>query len=169
MSARILLPVLPHIKKYLQIQYGKEMAVSDRGVVSFLLLNMLEKHHKKDPSKVKPSQRLIDNKKYFPYPIFIGDSYERTRGLYLTKENMIRFNESVDDMLREEMFRFCKNPGYNIFEVDKNIVCFRDFYGITEDELPFENLKRWYYRERQRLEDRVKVEIRYEPQLILSF
>lgn len=103
MSARILLPVLPHIKKYLQIQYGKEMAVSDRGVVSFLLLNMLEKHNKKDPSKVKPSQRLIDNKKYFPYPIFIGDSYESTRGLYLSKENMTRFNESVDDMLREEM------------------------------------------------------------------
>jgi hypothetical protein len=169
MSARILLPVLPHIKKYLQIQYGKEMAVSDRGVVSFLLLNMLEKHHKKDPSQVKPSQKLIDDKKYFGYPIYIGDNYERSKGLYLSKSNMIRFNESVDDMLREEMFRFCKNPGYNIFEVDKNIVCFRDFYGITEDELPFENLKRWYYRERARLEDRAKVEIQYEPQLILSF
>lgn len=169
MSARILLPLWPHIKKYIQIQYGKEMALSDRGVVSCLLLNMLEKHKKKDPWLVKPSQKLIDGKKFFGYPVFIGDKYEASRGLYLSHDKIKHFNESVDDMLREEMYRWCQHPGSIDHVVDFDIVRFRDFYGITEDELPFENLKKWYYRERKRLNDRGRIEIHYEPQLELFY
>lgn len=168
MSARILLPVWPHLKKYLQIQYGKEMAVSDIGIVSFLLLNMLEKHKKSDPATVKPSQKLIDGEKFIGYPVYIGDKYENGHGLYLSHEKIKRFNESVDNALREEMYRWIQNPDTE-HVVDYAIVRFREFYGITEDELPFENLKRWYYRERIRLDDRTRVEIRYEPQLQLEY
>lgn len=167
MSARILLPVRAHIKRYLTIQYGPELCMSDRGMVSFLLFNMLERHKKSDPSTVKPSQKMIDNQKYFGYPVFIGDGFEKARGLYLSNKKIEQFNDSVDDMIREEMYRWCQHPGSIDHKVDYDIVRFRDMYGITEDELPFENLKRWYYRNRERLEDR-RVEKRYEPQLILS-
>jgi hypothetical protein len=169
MSARILLPVWPHIKKYITIQYGQEMALSDRGVVSFLLLNMLEKHKKGDPATIKPNQKLIDDKKFLPYPLFVGDKYEASRGLYLSQANIKHFNESIDDMFREEMYRWCKHPNSTDFTVDYDILRFREFYGITEDELPFDNLKRWYYRERLRLDERGRIEIRYEPQLILAY
>lgn len=169
MSARIYLPVKAHIKKYIEIQYGKEMALSNRGVVAFLLLNMLEKHAKIDPSLVKPSQKLIDNEVYFAYKVFIGDHHERTRGLYLSDEKIKHFNESVDDMIREEMYRWCRHPNSTDHTVDFDIVRFRDFYGISEDEMPFENLKRWYYRERKRLDDRGRIEIRYEPQIELFY
>jgi hypothetical protein len=169
MSARILLPLWPHIKKYITIQYGKEMALSDRGVVSCLLFNMLEKHKKGDPATIKPNQKLIDQKKFLAYPVFIGDKYETSRGLYLSQANIKHFNESVDDMLREEMYRWCKHPNATDAHVDFNIVRFRDWYGITEDELPFDNLKRWYYRERQRLDNRGRVEVHYEPQYELTY
>lgn len=167
MSARILLPVWPHIKKYLTIQYGKEMAVTERGVVPLLLLRTLQPHKKEDPSTVRPNQRLIDNKKFLPYPIFVGDMYERR--LYLSSVDIIYFNGVIDDMFREEMYRWCQHPNSTDFTVDYDILRFRDWYGITEDELPFDNLKRWYYRERQRLNDRGRIEIRYEPQLELAY
>ncbi len=169
MSARILLPVWPHIKKYLEIQYGKEMDLHDRGVVSFLLLNMLEKHKKADPATIRPSQKLIDGKNYFAYPVFIGDKIEKSHGLYLSKEKIKKFNDSVDDALREEMFWWCQHPGSIDHIVDFDIIRFRDKYGITEDELPFDNLKRWYYRNRERLNDRGRIEKHFEPQLELTF
>jgi hypothetical protein len=169
MSARILLPLWPHIKKYIFVQYGKEMSVGDRGVIPFLLLNMLEQHKKEDPATVRPNQKLIDHKKFFPYPIFIWDNYQVSKGLYLSPTSIRRFNESVDDMLREEMYRWCKHPNSTDSTVDYDILRFREWYGITEDELPFDNLKRWYYRERQRLDDRVRIEIKYEPQMELFY
>ncbi|WP_285055160.1 hypothetical protein [Pedobacter ginsengisoli] len=170
MSARILLPVKAHIKKYLTVQFGPEMAISDIGTIPMLLFLMLEKHKKADPGVVKPNQRLIDDKKYFGYKVYIGDKYQESRGLYLSREKIIRFNESIDNMMREDMFRFCQSPGENNDHVvDYNINRFREFYGIWEDELPFDNLKRWYYRERIRLEEHLRVEKRYEPQMELIF
>jgi len=172
MSARILLPVRPYIFRYLTIQYGKELCLSDRGMVSFLLFNMLEKHKKQDPSTVRPNQKMIDGIKYVGYAIFIGDIYEAARGLYISPKKIQLFNESVDDMIREEMYRWCVHPGLKDGAtdaiVDFNIHRFRDMYGITEDELPFDNLKRWFYRNRERLDQRGRVEKRFEPQLILS-
>lgn len=169
MSARILLPVRPHIKKYITVQYGKELAVIQRGTVPLLLYNMLELHKKEDPGVVKPSQRLIDNLHYLPYPIFIGDACERDRGLYLSQEKIIAFNDSIDQMIREELYRWCNHPGSIDGKVDFDIVRFRDMYGITEDEMPFDNLKRWYYRNRLRLDDRAKVVVNRNPQLELVY
>ncbi|WP_316743402.1 hypothetical protein [Pedobacter antarcticus] len=169
MSARIFMPLQAHVKRYLTIQFGKELYLSELGVVPFLLYNMLEKHKKGDPSKIKPSQKLIDNKKYFGYPVFIGDKIERTRGLYLSNEKLKIFNDAVDNLIRDEMYRWCNHPGSIDGKVDFDIVRFRDMYGITEDELPFDNLKRWYYRERERLAHRKNEVITEEPQLTLFY
>jgi hypothetical protein len=172
MSARILLPLRAHIKRYLTIQYGKELCLSDRGIVPLLLFNLLEKHKKQDPSTVRPSQKLIDDKTYYGYPIFIGDAFEAARGLYLSSDKIKKFNDAVDEMIREEMYLWCVHPGLKDGAtdavVDYNIHRFRDQYGIPEDELPFDNLKRWFYRNRLRLDQRGRVEKRYEPQIVLS-
>lgn len=151
------------------VQYGKEMTLSDRGMPSTLLLNMLEKHKKGDPATIRPSQKLIDNVKFLPYPVFIGDTIERKRGLYWSQQKIKHFNESVDDMLREEMYRWCSHPNATDHVVDFQIVRFRDQHNITEDELPFENLKRWYYRERQRLHDRANSQVEHAAQLELAY
>ncbi len=145
------------------------MALSNRGMPSCLLLNMLEKHKKGDPATIRPSQKLLDDAAYLPYPIFIGDSIQQKNGLFLSQEKIKKFNENVDDAFREEMYRWCKHPNATDFHVDYQIVRFRDMYSVTEDELPFENLKRWYYRERIRLDDRAKVDVERPAQLILSY
>lgn len=169
MSARILLPVWPHVKKYLEFHYGEQMAVSNRGTASFLLFNMLEKHKKGDPSTIKPSQKLIDNRTFIGYQVYVGDKDEASRGLFLSTDKIKRFNESIDNALREEMYRWCNHPNADDHYVDYNIQRFQVHYKITEDELPFDNLKRWYYRERKRIYTRSHTEVHYVAQLQLSY
>ena len=169
MSARIYLPVEAHIKKYLTIQYGQVLEVSSIGTVPYMIYLMLEIHKKMDPALIRPNQKLIDNKKYFRYELYIGDGIESSRGLYLSNDRIKKFNVTLDNMMREDMFRFCEMPDDQEHRVDYNIVRFREKYGITEDEMPFENLKKWYYRERIRLKEHVRVEKRFEPQLELFY
>ncbi|KAA8483749.1 hypothetical protein BDE36_1787 [Arcticibacter tournemirensis] len=170
MDAKILLPVRPHIKKYLEVQFGKQLAVSSRGYIPHLLRLMLEKHEKMDPSKVRPSQRMIDDKNFVGYPIYVGSSLRKTKGSFISEKNILAFNEDVDDHLKEEMFRFIHaHPGKIDSVVDYNIIRFRDFYDISEDELSFDALKRWYYRNRQRIDERKHAPEPFIPQLILTF
>ena len=169
MGAKILLPVKAHIKKYLEHTHGKQMEVCDRGYAPFLLLSLLEKHKKKDPGKVRPGQKLIDNLKYFGYPIYVGPKYEDIKGTYISNFNIFRFNDCLDDLIREEMYRYVNHPNATDDVVDFNILRFRDLYNISEDDLPFDNLKRWYYRERERITGRKNNAAPFEPQYTLSF
>jgi hypothetical protein len=169
MDAKFLIPVLPHVLKYLQKHYGQIMAISSRGPAPTMLLGLLTKHDKLDPSKVRPSQKLIDNKIYFPYPVYVGANILKTRGAYITPGNLERFNDAIDDLIREQMFHYVSHPNAPFKEVDYNIRHFQEINGFTEDDLPFDNLKRWYYRERQRFADRLNFVPKREPQLVLSF
>jgi hypothetical protein len=53
-------------------------------------------------------------------------------------------------------------------QVDQTIREFTALYDFSEDELPFENLKRWYYRERRERELRRKKLEQSGPQFILT-
>ena len=167
MGAKILLPVKAHVKKYLLYTHGPQLDVSARGYLPFLILKMLEKHKKQDPSKVRPSQRLIDGKIFISYNVYVGDKYEKT--LYISNANILHFNDCIDDLLREEMYRYIHHPNATDECVDYNIKRFREMYTISEDELPFDNLKRWYYRERERINTRLKAPEPFKPQMTLSF
>ncbi len=174
MDAKILIPVRKHIEKYLTIQHGRQLVISSRGYMPLLLMRMLQKHDKQDPGLVRPSQKLIDHKIYFPYPVYIGSSYFKTKGSYISQEDLLRFNDAVHDMICEEMYRWCGHAIYgdpNTIDsvVDYNIRRFQDWYGFTEEDLPFDNLKRWYYRERERIEKRKNAEEPFDPQLTLTF
>lgn len=146
------------------------MVVSSRGNIPLLLMLMLEKHAKKDPATVRPSQKMIDGKEYVGYECYVGSAiFEDGRGSYISPKNIKRFNDGIDDMMREHMVVWIHHPEATDHVVDFNIIRFRDFFDITEDELPFDNLKRWYYRNRERLERRKTFIPETEPQITLTF
>jgi len=84
----------------------------------------------------------------------------------MTIEAILEFNESIDLTIKLEMFRWCHHPNAYFKEVDYNIKRFIDFYEFSEDDLTFDNLKRWYYRERQRISSRKPREPK-EPDLTI--
>jgi hypothetical protein len=53
--------------------------------------------------------------------------------------------------------------------IDFNIRRFIDLYGFSEDDLPFENLKRWYFRERERINKRLNARTEHEYAMMLSY
>lgn len=131
---------------------------------------MLEKFEKTDPAVVRPSQKLIDNKEYFGFRVYVGPAIRKNKGAYISRENILRFNDLVDEMIKEEMYRFVTFGTSRIDDVvDYNIIRWRDIYGITEDELSFDNLKRWYYRNRQRIEKRRTYQEPPQVQFTLTF
>ncbi len=140
-----------------------------RGYVPLLLLKMLQKFAKKDPGTVRPSQKLIDNINYLGFPVYIGSSIYNKNGAYISNEDLKKFNDAVDDMIHDELYRWCHHPNATDMVVDYNIQRFLDFYGFSEDELPFGNVKRWYYRERERMNDRTKQIEPFTPTVTIEY
>lgn len=170
MDAKVLIPVRKHIQKYLTIHFGQIMNVSDTSPVAALLLNMLRQCDKLDPALIRPSTKMIDQVKYFGFPVYIGAYYYNNNGAYISKDNVNRFNKIMNRLICEEMYRTIHlHPDPTDHVVDYNIRRFQDWYGFSEDEMSFDNLKRWYYRERIRIKDRLTFKPDVEPQLTIEW
>lgn len=140
--------VEPHVAIYLRHHFGRRIHLSDNNIVTLVLKPLLEPFDKTDPSRVKRQRKeelgdMIE--------VYISDLMIRKYGAYLSNEAIRNFNESVDLFVKQEMWRWCHHPNAHHKEVDYNIRRFIDFYGFAEDDLTFDNLKRWYYRERERI------------------
>ncbi len=164
MSDFVRITVKPHVKRYLTVQFGPVLFISDRNYAAGLLRSMFEPFAKDDPAKVRPSlkQSLGET-----YDVCMGTSGLRTYGGYLSNEKLKLFSEAIDLMIKQEMYRWCQHPNATDMVVDFNIRRFQDFYGFQEEHLSFDNLKRWYYRERRRLEERAAKDVEVRPQLVI--
>ena len=166
MSIAIRIPVYPHVRRYLEVQYGNYIVASDRNCASILIRSMLKKFDKKDPSLVRPSEKLNLGA---TYDILIGQNRFDHLGGYLDNEDILKFSKSIDLLIRQEMYRWCNHPNATDQVIDFNIRRFVDYYGFDEDDLPFDNLKRWYFRERQRYNKRVDAKLISEYKTLLSY
>jgi hypothetical protein len=158
--------VHPYIRKYLLYHYSEPFFVTERGYVPAFILNALERPVKVAPSELKKKDKIS----YGEFiGIQVGNSTVRKHGNCISGENVKLFNEVVSDLIHEEMYRFVTQLKNNRCQVDDSIRSFQAMYNFTEDELPFENLKRWYYRERARIEMRREVKEVMQPQFTLNF
>lgn len=124
---------------------------------------MFKKFDKSDPSKVKRCPKLDLGA---TFDIDIG---KNTSGTYLSNEDIRRFSNAIDLLIRQEMYRWCNHPNATDQVIDYNIRRFIDLYDFAEDDLPFENLKRWYYRERERRNKRSSDRLVEDYRLFLSY
>lgn len=166
MSDRIRIPVYPHVRRYLQIQFGESINATDRNYASVLLRSLLKKFDKKEPWKVRPSSKLDLGG---TFDILIGNDGIQRLGGYLSNTDILKFSQAIDLLIRQEMYRWCHHPNATDHVIDFNIRRFIDFYGFAEDDLPFDNLKRWYFRERQRINKRVTDRLNEEYKVFISY
>lgn len=164
MSDIVRITVKPHVKRYLTYQFGAILFISDRNYAAGLLRAMFEPFAKDDPGRIRPNLKhsLGDT-----YDVCMGETGLRTYGGYLSGEKLKLFSDSIDLMIKQEMYRWCHHPNATDLVVDYNIRRFQDFYGFQEEHLSFDNLKRWYYRERKRLEERERKDVRAGDGLII--
>lgn len=144
----IRISVYPHIRKYLLHHYTEGVLnPSVRGGLSTLLINLLQPVPKIDPAGYKPPLRVKYGETYsFRMTPHLLGKY----GNYISSDNVRRFNELVLDLIHGELYRLVTLMAELNYNTDQAIRKFQELYDFSEDELPFENLKRWYYRERSR-------------------
>jgi hypothetical protein len=162
----IRISVFPYIRKFLMYHYGETFFVTDRGYIPGFVLNALERPVKVDPAAFKKKDKII----YGEFiGVQVGASTARKKGNMISGENVKLFNEVVHDLIHEQMYQYVSLLNKTGCQVDDSIRNFQEAMGFTEDELPFENLKRWFYRERKRLELRKMIQNTEPPQLTLNY
>lgn len=130
--------------------------MAEKNFVSMILLKLFEPFDKVDPFLLKQQRKesLGDS-----FTVYMSPYYLKKVGGYLSNESIKLFNESVDLLIKQDMYRWCCHPNADHKEVDYNIKRFINFYEFQEDDLSFDNLKRWYYRERERISKRKMISI----------
>ena len=151
MSNIIQLTVEPHVETYITTAFGKQLELSDNNQITVLLKNLMEPFCKSDPGKIRPSKKYslgghID--------IFVSDYLLKKHGGYISDDNIKSFSKAVDLIIKQNMYSWCHSHNRPDEYVDYNIKRFINFYGFSEDDLSFDNCKRWYYRERERISKR---------------
>jgi hypothetical protein len=160
------LSVHPCIRKYLLFHYSEPFFVTEIGFIPAFIYNALEPITKVNAADVHKKDK-VNYGEFFGF--MVGEGTGRKKGISISSDNVKRFNAAVMDLLHEEMYRLITQLAKAGYQVDQTIREFQAMYNFTEDELPFENLKRWYYRERLRLESRAAERREVYPQFTLNF
>lgn len=163
MQNLIRITVEPHVATYLRHHFGVRMSLSEKNIISTILINLFEPFDKVDPFLLK--NQIKESLGDF-FDVYINDSMLKKHGGHLSNKSISVFNESVDLIIKQDMYKWCHHPNADFKEVDYNIKRFIDFYEF-DDHLNFDNLKRWYYRERKRIEKRNKKVLDSEPVLTI--
>lgn len=143
--------VEPHVGIYLRHHFGDRILLSERNMITSIIRSLLEPFKITDPGILKGQRKesLGDH-----IAVYISDHLMRKHGANMDNEAITLFNSSIDLLIKQEMYRWCHHPNADFKQVDYNIKRFINFYGFAEDDLTFDNLKRWYYRERERISQR---------------
>lgn len=165
MSDIVRITVRPHVKKYLVHHYGETLMINDHNYPALLLRALFQPFDKIDPSKVRPS--LKESLGEF-YNIGMGETGLKRYGGYLSNDSLKGFSRAIDLLIKQEMYRWCQHPNRVDEVVDYNIVRFREYYDFQDEELTFDNLKRWYYREGERVKRREARVSKITPQMTLN-
>lgn len=154
MSNLITLTVKPHVETYIKVMFNcSPLILSDNNQITILLKNIFEPFSKTDPHRIRPSRKYSLGGEI---EIYVSDGLLKKYGGYISDENIKSFSEAVDLMIKQNMYSWCHAHNKPDDYVDYNIKRFINFFEFSEDDLTFDNLKRWYYRERERLSKRKK-------------
>ena len=144
MSNIIHLPVYPHVRQYLGKHYGSCLYLHERHYACSLLKLLLKNQNHKFEKSAKESQLGA------VYPFVLGKGVKEEYGQYLSRHDIISFSKTIENLILKELFKWVNHPFCPEDKIDFAIKEFINFYDFSEDDFPFSQLKRWFFRERIR-------------------
>ena len=79
--------------------------------------------------------------------VVIPEYYERNYGIYISKKHQYRFNTFLLDEFNDRMLDFVTpNLKGHKGDMRKHLLAFRDYYNISEDDLPYKTLEKQWQR-----------------------
>lgn len=145
MEITINLPVSASIKKYLTARLGTDYHLSNNDWFGILFLNMLEN---KDNKYYEPVNKKAINKSE-TFSISISMSMANKNGFNIRPKHEVQINKIVDDIFRHDMYTHAliNKKEYSI-EYQTTISNILDSYDITDEEMPYESIRRDFNRKK---------------------
>ncbi len=145
----IRIPVYLHVRRYLLAQYGPRIYSGEPNYVA-LLFNSIFKSPTKDRS-INDSPQCTFQGATYDFVLSKNNFHCRDSEVTLSPKKLKQFSTAIDKLIRQELFKWCDHPFVPFKQTDYNIRSFLDYYGFSEDELSFLNMKRWYFFEKKRV------------------
>ncbi len=134
------IPVKSHVFKYLCAHVDVDpFKVSTKNEFSTLLLLCLERKPNTFEKRLNYPERLN---------IRIPQLHSDSQGSWLSNKKIIMFNEMIERMMKRELYAMLNQGNAGKGDIKRIIFKFRDFYGITDQEMEYQNLRKAYNRER---------------------
>lgn len=163
------IPTKPYLKRYLHFRYPQPYRISLADSFGVFLYHILRRQ------TYRVAHQPIAANFSVKYSIKIGKWYLDSKGVcYLTNSTIVLFNNFVESMLREELYKHLESCElhyaataeiYNLktspFTTKAGILNFLDKYNIDQQELSYQTLKKDYYR--YKLKKQNKLPCRVSP------
>lgn len=132
------IPVHGRVRKYIEYYHPESpIKVSNHSPIGSLLLSVLVRNQNPEPHKYERNYSDI-------IKFSVSQRWQESRGKDLSNFSLFVFNNTVDQIMREQlytslyMFRVMGKP-----VVEKEtIITFLRLHGISEDEMPYETIRR---------------------------
>lgn len=142
MELQLKIPVHSRVKKYIEYYHPESpLKLSMVSPIGSLLISLLARNQNPMPDKYRAE-----------YPdtlkISVPSRWVNYRGKDLTPFSMFVFNNTVDQIMREQLFTslyMFRVMGTPVVEKEA-IITFLRLHGIGEDELPYDTIRRDYNR-----------------------
>lgn len=129
----VFFPVQPHVYKFLQAKCGEKLVASKKDFYGNIILDLFNKRG--------PELRSFDDD--LTYPVEISLRYLREYGIIVDKQVVYKFNDRLDNMMREELRTYVSLSNiYQHVPKDEALRQFMRNYDLTEDDIKFETLKK---------------------------
>lgn len=144
--ATFYIPVSPHIKKFLETQYGSEYHVSKTDFLGLMLTPFFTKEIK---VLKKDKEPITDSIKCEVYPISIGFDFFTRQGYYISHEQLRLIGRTLDKYFREMLYNHVTIYA-NLYGTASRscIVDFCELYGISPEDFDPDSLYRDFKRKK---------------------
>jgi len=137
------IPVKPYVRKHLENKFGNPVMLRQDSAIGKYFYQLLE-----DPSRGRDRQ-------YSEYTdlvtIRIPEKVFLHRGCMLTDTNITNFNSFVEDQLKQHLRLMIDILlEFNEVEIKEAILIVYHKFNLDETVLPYETIKKDYYRYRKR-------------------
>ena len=152
----ITIPVKAYLEKYIAYQLkdcNGQLHITNRHAISAFLYSLIQPGSGKAVKKEEYTHKLTI---FIPERDKEGKCYDgRSTGVEISATNVGRINDFFDHLFRHELFSrldYLSERGEIVRKRGKlksEIINFTQKFGITEEELPYETLKKAYYRHKK--------------------
>lgn len=137
-----------YLSKYLKKQFGDSYKVSQKDWLGILLVAHLKKknasgyHYKKEVQKETS------------YPVMVSTNSAYRNGFHLLKENNQQIVNAIDGVFRTSLYHTAI-INYENYSIDykTSIMNVLEMYGITEEDLQYDTIRKDFNRKRKDIEN----------------